>query len=217
MNECDTCRLQQDKDCLDFYKSHMTNMTHLKGPGFCGPSALEFPGEGPVAFYLLWSALDSFSANAAQLSYLVQDIYMVVFCAEGGVVVTQPVHHGAAGDDDGGKQGADAVLEGWKLSIKGMHLIKASFKNKHMHVFVCQLSASSSPPDPLLEMPHTAPGLSAGIQRPSSGRGPLRSRWLSPSTSSGPQTHSCPASLWSPSYSALIIAGERQREREKED
>lgn len=176
--------------------SHMTNMMHLKGPGFCSPSALEFPGEVPLAFYLLWLVLDSFSANAAQLSYLVQDIYMVVFCAEGGVVVTQPVHHGAAGDDDGGKQCADAVLKGWKLSIKGIPLIKASFKNKHVHFFVCQLSSSSSsPPDPPLEMHHTAPGLSAGIQRPSSGRGPLRSRWLSPSTSSGPQTHSCPALL----------------------
>lgn len=43
---------------------------------------------------------------------------MVVFCGEGGVVVTQPVHHGAAGDDDGGKQGADAVLKSWKLNIK---------------------------------------------------------------------------------------------------
>lgn len=43
---------------------------------------------------------------------------MVAFRGEGGVVVTQPVHHGAAGDDDGGKQGADAVLKGWKLNIK---------------------------------------------------------------------------------------------------
>lgn len=40
---------------------------------------------------------------------------MVVLRGEGGVAVTQPVHHGAAGDDDGRKQGADAVLEGWKL------------------------------------------------------------------------------------------------------
>lgn len=42
---------------------------------------------------------------------------MVVFCGEGGVAVTQSVHHGAAGDDDGGKEGADTVLKGWKLSI----------------------------------------------------------------------------------------------------
>ena len=48
--------------------------------------------------------------------YLVQDVDVVVLRGEGGVVVTQPVHHGAAGDDDGGEQGADAVLEGWKLS-----------------------------------------------------------------------------------------------------
>lgn len=43
---------------------------------------------------------------------------MVVFCGEGGVAVTQPVHHGAAGDDDGGEQGADAVLEGWRLNVQ---------------------------------------------------------------------------------------------------
>lgn len=49
--------------------------------------------------------------------YLVQDVDVVVFCGEGGVAVAQPVHHGAAGDNDGGEQGADAVLEGWKLNI----------------------------------------------------------------------------------------------------
>lgn len=43
---------------------------------------------------------------------------MVVFCGKGGVTVPQPVHHGAAGDDDGGEQGADTVLESWKLSIE---------------------------------------------------------------------------------------------------
>lgn len=43
---------------------------------------------------------------------------MVVFCGEGGVTVTQSVHHGAAGDDDGGKESADAVLKSWKLSIE---------------------------------------------------------------------------------------------------
>lgn len=43
---------------------------------------------------------------------------MVVFCGEGGVAVTEPVHHGAAGDNDGGKQSTDAVLKGWKLNIK---------------------------------------------------------------------------------------------------
>lgn len=50
--------------------------------------------------------------------YLVEDIDMVIFCGEAGVAVTKPVHHGDAGDDDGGKQGADAVLEGWKLNIR---------------------------------------------------------------------------------------------------
>lgn len=47
--------------------------------------------------------------------YLVQDVDVVVFGGEGGVVVAQPVHHGAAGDDDGCKQRADAVLKGWQL------------------------------------------------------------------------------------------------------
>lgn len=44
-----------------------------------------------------------------------QHVDVVAFGGEGGVVVSQPVHHGAAGDDDGGKQGADAVLKGWEL------------------------------------------------------------------------------------------------------
>lgn len=43
--------------------------------------------------------------------YLVQDVNVVVFSGEGGVVVSQPVHHGAAGDDDGRKQRADAVFK----------------------------------------------------------------------------------------------------------
>lgn len=47
---------------------------------------------------------------------------MVAFRGEGSVVVAQPVHHGAAGDDDGSKQGADAVLEGWKLDIENQPL-----------------------------------------------------------------------------------------------
>lgn len=42
---------------------------------------------------------------------------MVVLCGEGGVAVPQPVHHGDAGDNDGSKQSADAVLKGWKLAI----------------------------------------------------------------------------------------------------
>lgn len=42
---------------------------------------------------------------------------MVVFCGEGGVAVPQSVHHAAAGDDDGGKEGADTVLKSWKLGI----------------------------------------------------------------------------------------------------
>ena len=48
---------------------------------------------------------------------------MVVLRGEGGVAVTQPVHHGAAGDDDGRKQGADAVFEGWKLQ-KGREKVR---------------------------------------------------------------------------------------------
>lgn len=47
--------------------------------------------------------------------YLVQDVDVVVFRGEGGVVVAQTVHHGAAGDDDGRKQGADAVFKRWQL------------------------------------------------------------------------------------------------------
>lgn len=51
-------------------------------------------------------------------SYLMKDVDVVVFCGEGGVTITQSVHHGAAGDDDGGKEGADTVLKSWKLSIE---------------------------------------------------------------------------------------------------
>lgn len=43
---------------------------------------------------------------------------MVVFCDKRGVAITVPVHHGAAGDNDGSKQCADAVLKGRKLLIK---------------------------------------------------------------------------------------------------
>lgn len=43
---------------------------------------------------------------------------MVVFCGEGGITVAQSVHHGAAGDDDGGKEGADTVLKSRKLSVE---------------------------------------------------------------------------------------------------
>lgn len=60
---------------------------------------------------------------------------MVVFCGEGGIAVPQHVHHGAAGDNNGSKQSADAVLEGWKLRIttrKGKKLKKGkkSFKQR---------------------------------------------------------------------------------------
>lgn len=43
--------------------------------------------------------------------YLVQHVDVVVLGGEGRVVVAQPVHHGAAGDDDGCKQRADAVFK----------------------------------------------------------------------------------------------------------
>ncbi len=59
----------------------------------------------------------------------------------------------------------------------------------------------SSPSGLPLETLHTAAGYSAEIQGRSSGRGPLRSRWLSANTSSGPQTLCCPASLTCPTYS----------------
>lgn len=49
-----------------------------------------------------------------------QDVDVVVFCGEGRVAVT--VQHGGAGDDDGGKQSADAVLKGRKLRVKAKKL-----------------------------------------------------------------------------------------------
>lgn len=50
--------------------------------------------------------------------YLMENVDVVVFCGEGGVAVTQSVHHGAAGDNNGSEQSADAVLKGWKLKKK---------------------------------------------------------------------------------------------------
>ena len=47
--------------------------------------------------------------------YLVQNVSVVVVSAKAGVAVSQSVHHGATGDDDGGEQRVDAVLEGWGL------------------------------------------------------------------------------------------------------
>jgi len=45
------------------------------------------------------------------LRHLVEDVGVVVLGGEAGVAVAQAVHHGAAGDDDGGEQSVDAVLE----------------------------------------------------------------------------------------------------------
>lgn len=61
--------------------------------------------------------------------YLVQDIDVVAFGGEGGVVVSQPVHHGAAGDDDGGKEGADAVLKGWELERRRKKCLEFRIKS----------------------------------------------------------------------------------------
>lgn len=72
-------------------------------------------GRGKLLFWRGWRGKDGL--------YLVQDVDMVVLRGEGGVAVTQPVHHGAAGDDDGRKQGADAVFEGWKLQ-KGREKVR---------------------------------------------------------------------------------------------
>lgn len=47
--------------------------------------------------------------------YLVKDIDVVALCGEAGVVLSEPVDHGAAGDNDRSEQRADAVLEGRKL------------------------------------------------------------------------------------------------------
>lgn len=111
---------------------------------------------------------------------------MVAFCGEGGVAVPQPVHHGAAGDNDGGKQSADAVLEGRKLRNKAKCQIKSHLTATGSQIYV---GFSSSPHGLPPETLHTAPGYSAEILGQSSGRGPRRSRWLSASTSSGPQMH----------------------------
>ena len=47
--------------------------------------------------------------------YLVQYVSVVVLSAKAGVAVSQSVHHGATGDDDGGEQRVDTVLKGWGL------------------------------------------------------------------------------------------------------
>lgn len=68
-----------------------------------------------------WRVWGFFSSACSALDgclYLVQDVDVVVLGGEGGVVVAQPVHHGAAGDDDGRKQGADAVLKRRQLESK---------------------------------------------------------------------------------------------------
>lgn len=143
---------------------------------------------------------------------------MVVLRGEGGVAVTQPVHHGAAGDDDGRKQGADAVLEGRKLQ-KGREKKKGGSQLKRKKAGAqLDSSGSSLPPGPPLATPHTAPGYAADTRGQSSGRGPLRSRWLLASTSSGPQTHSCPASLWCPVYSnvSTLITLERKETKNRQ-
>lgn len=40
-----------------------------------------------------------------------QNIDMIVFCTEGGVIFPEPVHHGATGDDDGCEESVNAVLK----------------------------------------------------------------------------------------------------------
>lgn len=43
--------------------------------------------------------------------YLMQNIDMIIFCAEGRVAVPDSVHHGATGDDDGCEERVNAVFE----------------------------------------------------------------------------------------------------------
>lgn len=70
--------------------------------------------------------------------YLVQDVDVVVFCGEAGVAVTQPVDHRTAGDNDGSEQSADAVLKGWRLTIKTKQ--KGGNKSqKHMIIVITDL------------------------------------------------------------------------------
>lgn len=40
-----------------------------------------------------------------------QNIDMIVFSAEGGVIVPESVHHGATGDDDGCEESVNAVFK----------------------------------------------------------------------------------------------------------
>lgn len=44
-----------------------------------------------------------------------QNIDMIVFGVEGGVIVPESVHHGAAGDDDGCEESVDAVFKSGQL------------------------------------------------------------------------------------------------------
>lgn len=44
-----------------------------------------------------------------------QNIDMIVFCAKGGVIVPESVHHGATGDDDGCEESVNAVFKSGQL------------------------------------------------------------------------------------------------------
>lgn len=110
--------------------------------------------------------------------YLVQDVDVVVLSGEGGVAVAQSVHHGAAGDDDGCEEGADAVLKGWELNSGTKLKLESEFTSSSYYTRSSSSSSSSSPARPPPETLHTAAGCSAETRGRSSGRAPRRSRWL---------------------------------------
>lgn len=53
-----------------------------------------------------------------------QNIDMIVFCAEGSVILPESVHHGAAGDDDGCEDGINAVFKGGQLRTRSKIILK---------------------------------------------------------------------------------------------
>lgn len=55
------------------------------------------------------------------VDYLMQNIDMIVFCAEGGVIVPEAVHHGATGDDDGCEECVNTVFKLRRLRTQNNH------------------------------------------------------------------------------------------------
>lgn len=53
-----------------------------------------------------------------------QNIDMIVFCAKGGVIVPESVHHGATGDDDGCEESVNAVFKSGQLRTHKKKILK---------------------------------------------------------------------------------------------